>query len=239
MKLNKRKPFPGLCFSFQSIELFRPVFVRDHLDGPALHASDFSQTNVIHQNDRAFRSRSPSIKTASPSTPPSPYPPIGGIGWSICVGKRFRNAKATPGSRYCEAKPARGYITRPALCLERLSQRPDGRVQWQLKRPFRDGTTHFVFTPEDFIARLAALVPRPQHNLTRYHGVFAPSAALRSQITPAGRGGSAGQRRRRKRRKAPAPTTANPPDQTSPEQLTAPLTWATRRVTDHSSASST
>ena len=85
------------------------------------------------------------------------------------------------------------------------------------------GTTHFVFTPEDFIARLAALVPRPQHNLTRYHGVFAPSAALRSQITPAGRGGSAGQRRRRKRRKAPAPTTANPPDQTSPEQLTAPL----------------
>ena len=120
------------------------------------------------------------------------------------------------------------YITRPALCLERLSQRPDGRVQWQLKRPFRDGTTHFVFTPEDFIARLAALVPRPQHNLTRYHGVFAPSAALRSQITPAGRGGSAGQRRRRKRRKAPAPTTANPPDQNSPEQLTAPLNWATR-----------
>ena len=29
------------------------------------------------------------------------------------------------------------------------------------------------------------------------------------------------------------------PDQTSPEQLTAPLNWATRRVTDHSSASST
>ena len=80
---------------------------------------------------------------------------------------------------------------------------------------------------------------RPQHNLTRYHGVFAPSAALRSQITPTGRGGSAGQRRRRKRRKAPAPTTANPPDQTSPEQLTAPLNWATRRVTDHLSASST
>ena len=136
--------------------------------------------------------------------------------------------EATPGSRYCEAKPARGYLTRPALCLERLSQRPDGRVQWQLKRPFRDGTTHFVFTPEDFIARLAALVPRPQHNLTRYHGVFAPSAALRSRITPAGRGGLAGQRRRRKRRKAPAPTTANPPDQNSPEQLTAPLNWATR-----------
>ena len=89
----------------------------------------------------------------------------------------------------------------------------------------------------------AALVPRPQHNLTRYHGVFAPSAALRSRITPAGPGGSAGQQRRRKRRKGhappPTPTKANPPDQTSPDQPTAPLTWATRRVTYHSSESST
>jgi len=32
----------------------------------------------------------------------------------------------------------------------------------------RDGTTHILFTPEDFLARLAALVPRPRSNLTRY-----------------------------------------------------------------------
>jgi hypothetical protein len=45
-----------------------------------------------------------------------------------------------------------------------------------------------VFEPLDFLARLAALVqPRPVH-LTRYHGVFAPRAALRAAITPAGRG---------------------------------------------------
>lgn len=44
-----------------------------------------------------------------------------------------------------------------------------------LKRPFSDGTTHVKFTPEDFMARLAALVPRPRANLTRYHGVFAPA----------------------------------------------------------------
>lgn len=31
-----------------------------------------------------------------------------------------------------------------------------------LKRPFSDGTTHVTFTPEDFMARLAALVPRPR-----------------------------------------------------------------------------
>jgi len=40
----------------------------------------------------------------------------------------------------------------------------------------------------DFLARLAALVPRPRVNLTRYHGIFAPSSRLRGQITPARRG---------------------------------------------------
>jgi len=42
------------------------------------------------------------------------------------------------------------------------------------------------------IARLAALVPPPRVYLTRYHGVFAPHAALRSAITPAGRGRGGG-----------------------------------------------
>ena len=32
--------------------------------------------------------------------------------------------------------------------------------------------THVVFEPLDFIARLAALVPNPRVNLTRYHGVI-------------------------------------------------------------------
>ena len=44
-----------------------------------------------------------------------------------------------------------------------------------LETPYRDGTTHVVFEPLDFIARLAALVPRPRVNLTRYHGVLAPN----------------------------------------------------------------
>ncbi len=38
------------------------------------------------------------------------------------------------------------------------------------------------------MARLAALVPTPRVNLTRYHGVFAPNHRLREQITPARRG---------------------------------------------------
>ena len=34
------------------------------------------------------------------------------------------------------------------------------------------------------IARLAALVPRPRVNLTRYHGLFAPRARHRQQVVP-------------------------------------------------------
>lgn len=47
---------------------------------------------------------------------------------------------------------------------------------------------HRPFEPLDFIARLAALVPRPRVHLTRYHGVFAPHRRWRAAITPAGRG---------------------------------------------------
>ena len=58
------------------------------------------------------------------------------------------------------------YIRRPALCLDRLSVNTTGQVVYQLKNAFRDGTTHVLFSPADFIARLAALVPRPHAKLT-------------------------------------------------------------------------
>lgn len=39
-----------------------------------------------------------------------------------------------------------------------------------------DGTTHVIFEPLDVITKLAALVPKPRVNLTRFHGVFAQTA---------------------------------------------------------------
>ena len=50
----------------------------------------------------------------------------------------------------------------------------------------RHNTHHLIAL--DFIARLAALVPKPRVNLTRFHGVFAPNSRLRKQVTPAQRG---------------------------------------------------
>jgi len=76
------------------------------------------------------------------------------------------------------------YVSRPPVATERLSLTGRGNVRYALKTPYRDGTTHVVFEPEDFIARLAALVPRPRAHLTRYHGVFAPASPDRARIVP-------------------------------------------------------
>ena len=55
---------------------------------------------------------------------------------------------------------------------------------YQLKTPYRDGTTQFVFEPIEFLAQLAALVPRPRGNLVRYRGILAPNAKHRSAVVP-------------------------------------------------------
>ena len=73
------------------------------------------------------------------------------------------------------------YITRPAISEERLSITPAGNVRYQLKAPYRDGTTHIVFEPMDFLAKLAELVPKPRVNLTRFHGVFAANSRFLSK----------------------------------------------------------
>jgi hypothetical protein len=113
------------------------------------------------------------------------------------------------------------YVTRPAICLERLSTNAAGQVIYELKHPFRDGTTHIVFSPADFMARLAALVPRPRANLTRYHGVFAPNSPFRRAVVPASANPA------RKKGKKPA-TPAPAESAVEGDSPTAPLTWAER-----------
>jgi hypothetical protein len=80
------------------------------------------------------------------------------------------------------------YIARPAVSTQRLSLTRNGQVRYELKTPYANGTTHILFEPLDFIAKLVALVPRPRVNLTRYHGVFARHSQYRARVTPAQRG---------------------------------------------------
>ena len=72
---------------------------------------------------------------------------------------------------------------------------------------------HIIVEPLDFIARLAALVPKPRVNLTRFHGVFAPNSKHRVQVTPA---------KRCNGNKTKAPD--EPQDQT-PAERRAAMTW--------------
>ncbi|NDY93968.1 transposase [Ideonella livida] len=76
------------------------------------------------------------------------------------------------------------YITRPALSDERVQVNAAGQVELRLKTPWRDGTSHLVMSPLEFMQRLAALVPRPRLHLIRFHGVLAPNAKLRPLVVP-------------------------------------------------------
>ncbi len=74
------------------------------------------------------------------------------------------------------------YILRPPLAQTRLERGPRGTVVLHMKRAWRDGTTEVAFEPADFMAKLAALVPRPRQNTLRFHGIYAPNARLRGQV---------------------------------------------------------
>ena len=95
---------------------------------------------------------------------------------------QFRCAFCSPPSRSCSHLCR--YITRPAIANERLKRNRAGQVVLQLKSAFKDGTTHIVMSPLEFMQRLAALVPRPRLHLIRFHGVLAPNAKLRREIVP-------------------------------------------------------
>jgi hypothetical protein len=45
------------------------------------------------------------------------------------------------------------YITRPALANERVQTNAAGQVVLKLKTAWRDGTTHLVMSPQEFMQR--------------------------------------------------------------------------------------
>ena len=74
------------------------------------------------------------------------------------------------------------YVARPPLSTKRMTVREDGRVAIGFHHPWRDGTTHVLFTPQKLLERLAAIVPHPRVHLVHYHGVLAPAAAWRPRV---------------------------------------------------------
>jgi hypothetical protein len=146
--------------------------------------------------------------------PASDEPVDGGAGkaagFSLHAGVAARADERKKLERLCR------YISRPTVSEKRLSLTPNGNIRYQLKIPYRDGSTHVIFEPLDFIARLAALVPKPRVNLTRFHGVFAPNSKHRASVTPAKRG------------KGNKPRAVDDPQERTPAERRASMSWAQR-----------
>jgi hypothetical protein len=64
--------------------------------------------------------------------------------------------------------------------------------------------------------RLAALVPKPRVNLTRFHGVFAPNSKHRALVTPAKRG------------RGNKPKATDEGQEQTPAERRASMSWAQR-----------
>jgi hypothetical protein len=76
------------------------------------------------------------------------------------------------------------YGARGAVASSRLSELPDGRFAYDMKRPLPDGRRKLVMTGVELLEKLVPLIPPTYANLTRFHGVFAPTSRLRDKVVP-------------------------------------------------------
>ena len=137
--------------------------------GPRVGQKVLSLQPFLHKKRRPPRG-AVSTSRALASMPRCAAPPIRG---------RNSEARARDGPAWrAEDATLCRYIIRP----ERLARNRAGQVVLTLKTPYREGTTHIVMSPLEFIQRLAALVPRPRLHLIRFDEIrpcISPFGSLR------------------------------------------------------------
>jgi len=69
-------------------------------------------------------------------------------GFSLHAGVSTRAYQRDKLERLCR------YISRPAVAMHRLTLTSQGAIRYELKTPYRNGTTHVIFEPLDFISKL-------------------------------------------------------------------------------------
>jgi len=136
-------------------------------------------------------------------------------GFNVHAGVTVRAGDRDALERLCR------YGARPPFSLERISRIPDGRVAYRLRKPRKNGTTHLVLTPMQFLARIAALIPPPRFPLLRFAGVLAPNSALRPHVVSmraatqgddaAPRAANDERKNKKKKKKATRPSAAEAP----------------------------
>lgn len=104
----------------------------------------------------------------------------------LCVeqdGFTLHAATAVPPNGPAQLERLLRYVARPPVATCRLHVRQDDRIELRLKRP-RHGVTRFVFEPLSFVARLAALVPRPGRHRVLYFGCLSSASPCRRYVVP-------------------------------------------------------
>ena len=100
-----------------------------------------------------------------PAEPDAPRPEVAeSSGFSLHAGIAAKASQRDKIERLAR------YVSRPPVATERLSLTRGGNVRYALKTPYRDGTTHVIFEPEDFIARprrAGAKTPCPPDEVPR------------------------------------------------------------------------
>ena len=144
----------------------------DTLDAAALAAAQASATMAAL----------PSRRTASlvgdddqRSSEPAPYRCASGGGFSLHANVSLRARDRKGLLRLIR------YGARQCFSQDRLSELPDGRIHYSLSRPWGKQRA-ITLQPTALLHRLAALIPAPYINLTRYHGCFAPNASRRHEV---------------------------------------------------------
>jgi len=101
-------------------------------------------------------------------------------GFNVHAGRAIDGRDRRQLERVCR------YLLRPPIATERLTEAGDA-LQYELKRPWRNGTRFVTLEPHELLSRICAMVPPPRFHTVRFHGVLAPNANLREQVVASAR----------------------------------------------------